>query len=141
MGDKLRDVIYYLISKLGIIESRTKLVKLIYLTDVEAKKELGKTISGLTYVYHFYGPYAPEIIEKALEMDGEEIREVYNPFFDRYEYIKGEKEREIELSKEEVEVLDKIIEKYGKLGTNDVKEIAYKTEQMMQTKPGEIIPL
>lgn len=84
MSDKLRDVIYYLINKLGFIESRTKLVKLIYLTDVKATSALGRTITGLKYIYHFYGAYAPEIIETVLEMDGDEIKEVYNPFFDHF---------------------------------------------------------
>jgi len=86
MCDKLRDVILYFLNRLGVIESRTKLVKLLYLADVEAKKKLDRTITGLNYIYHFYGPYAPEIIEKVLEMNGEEIREIYNPLYDRYEY-------------------------------------------------------
>jgi len=141
MPDKLRDVIYYLINKLGSIESRTKLVKLIYLADVEAKEKFGRTITGLTYIYHFYGPYAPEIIETALEMDGDEIKEIYNPFFDRYEYIIGERGKEVGLSHEEIKVLDRIIKKYGKLGTNDIKEMAYNTDQMRSAKPGEIIPI
>lgn len=141
MGDKLRDVIYYLIDKLGFIESRTKLVKLIYLADVEAKNELGRTITGLTYVYHFYGPYAPEIIETALEMDGEGIKEVYNPYFDRYEYIKEGQDIEIGLTKEEIKVLDKIIEEYGRLRTNDIKEKAYQTEPMKRAEPGKIIEI
>ena len=141
MSNKLRDVIYYLVNKLRFIESRTKLVKLIYLADVRAKNKIGRTITGLTYVYHFYGPYAPQIIETALEMDGEEIKEIYNPYFDRYEYIKGEQDKEIKLTEEEIKVLDEIIEEYGKLSTNDIKERAYQTEPMKKAKPGEIIKI
>jgi len=141
MSDKLRDVIYYFADKLNIIESRTKLVKLLYLADVKAKEKLGRTITGLRYIYHFYGPYAPEIIEKALEMDGEEIREIYNPFFDRYEYHRGEKEREVNLDPGEIEILNEVIEKYGRKSTNDVKEAAYNTEQMKRANPGEIITI
>ena len=141
MHDKVRDVIYYLVNKLGFIESRTKLVKLLYLADVEAKNKTGNTITGLTYVYHFYGPYSPQIIETALEMDGEEIKEIYNPYFERYEYVKGEQDREIKLTEEEIKVLEEIIEEYGKLGTNDIKERAYQTEPMKTAKPGEVIKI
>jgi len=143
MDDKLRDVIYYLISKLGVVESRTKLIKLIYLADVEAKKKLGKTITGLTYVYHFYGPYTHEIVEKVLEMDGEEIREVYNPFLDRYEYyaLGGEVDDNVNvgLDQNEIEVLDEVIEKYGKMSTSEIKEEAYNTEPMRKANPGDKI--
>ena len=141
MGDKLRDVIYYLTSRLGVIESRTKLVKLLYLSDVEAKERLGRTITGLRYIYHFYGPYAPEIIEKALEMDGEEIREVYNPLFDRYEYYAVKEEIDVGLDPDEIEVLNEVIKKYGRMSTSEIKEVAYNTEQMKKVEPGEIITI
>lgn len=141
MGDKLRDVIYYLTSKLGVIESRTKLVKLLYLADVEAKEKLKRTITGLKYIYHFYGPYAPEIIEKAHEMDGEEIREVYNPLFDRYEYYAVKKEREVDLDRDEIEVLNEVIKKYGRMNTSEIKEIAYDTRPMLKAEPGDIITI
>lgn len=141
MGDKLRDVIFYLISKLGVIESRTKLVKLLYLADVEAKEKLDRTITGLTYIYHFYGPYAPEIIEKALEMDGEEIREVYNPLFDRYEYYAVKEEADVDLNPDEIKILNEVIKKYGRMNTNEIKEVAYNTKQMKRVEPGEIITI
>ena len=139
MSDKLRDIIYYLVSKLGYIESRTKLVKLIYLADVKAKRELNRTISGVNYVYHFYGPYSPKIIEKALEMDGEEIKEIYNPLWDRYEYYKGKKGRRMSLKEEEIKILDSIIKEYDGLSTQKIKEVAYNTKEMRKAKPGEIV--
>ncbi len=139
MSDKLRDVIYYFVRKLGVIESRIKLVKLLYLADVEAKEKLGRTITGLKYIYHFYGAYAPEIIEKALEMDGEEIREVYNPIFDRYEYYPVKEEIKVNLGPDEIEVLDEVIRKYGRLNTGEIKEVAYNTKPMLNAEPGEII--
>jgi len=74
-------------------------------------------------------------------MDGEEIKEIYNPYFERYEYVKGEQERKIKLTEKEIKVLDKIIEEYGELGTKDVKERAYQTKPMENAKPGETIKI
>jgi len=140
MADKLGDAIYYLVSKVGCIESRTKLVKLLYLADNLAKDKIGRTITGIRYVYHFYGPYSHDIIFKAVEMDSRgEIVEDYDPFYDRYIYYKGNVERRIELSDDEIKILDVVIEKYGKLRLDDILKEAYNTERMKRAKPGDII--
>ncbi|MFO7966525.1 MAG: Panacea domain-containing protein [Archaeoglobaceae archaeon] len=137
--DKLGDVIYYLADKLGRIESRTKLVKLLFLIDTESKKEINKTLTGINYIYHFYGPYSEDIIHKAIEMDGEEVREVYNPILERYEYHKGEKERDLSFDEKELEILENVLEKYGTKSTQEIKNIVYSTDEVKGKRPGEII--
>ncbi len=138
--DKLRSAIFYFVKQLGEIDSRIKLVKLIYLADLEAKQKLGRTITGIEYVYHFYGPYSPEIIEEAVEMNGEYIVEAYNPLFDRYEYYPLV-DFDIKLSDEELKILDEVIKKYGNANTTRIEEIAYETEPMKKAKPGEVLEL
>ncbi len=140
MIDKLADAIYYLVDKLGRIDSRTKLVKLLYLADNLAKKRLGNTITGIKYIYHFYGPYCHDIIFKTVEMSSNgEIVEEYDPFYDKYWYYKGNVNRQIKLSNDEIKILDEIIEKYGKLKLDEILKIVYSTDEMKKAKPGEIV--
>ena len=139
MADKLADAIYYLVNKLSI-ESRTKLIKLLYLADSLAKKKLGKTITGVKYVYHYYGPYSHDIILKAIDMSTNgEIIEVFDPVKNRYIYRKGVKSRNLELNPKEVEILDEIIENFGKLSIQEIKNRAYDTDEMKRSKPGDIV--
>ena len=140
MTDKLADAIYYLVDKLSIIESRTKLIKLLYLADRSAKERLGRTITGVKYVYHYYGPYSHDIILKAIDMSANgEITEVFDPVKNRYIYCKGVKSRNLEFSSKELEILDEIIENFGKLNTREIKNKVYETEEMKRSKPGDTV--
>src|SRR5205809_7131849 len=40
---------------------RTRLMKLLYLADYEARRFLGHPISGAKYIWHFFGPYDPRL--------------------------------------------------------------------------------
>lgn len=51
---------------------RTKLFKLIYLADLEARKLMGKPISDFEYHWHRHGPFDADIYDAAKELeDGE----------------------------------------------------------------------
>ena len=70
----LTDLIKYIISKLVDMDSsygKTKLVKLLYLVDIEHYRLRGQTLTGLDWVFYYYGPYAFQIDEalKQLELD------------------------------------------------------------------------
>ena len=68
---KLRDLISYIISELRDAEigfAKTKLVKLIYITDVENWRRRGATVSGLEWLFYHYGPYAFAIDEALTEL-------------------------------------------------------------------------
>ena len=61
---KLRDLISYVISELRDADigfAKTKLMKLIYIIDVENYRRRGETVSGLEWRFYHYGPYAFEI--------------------------------------------------------------------------------
>src|SRR2546430_11848217 len=40
---------------------RTRLMKLLYLADYEARRYLGRPISKIKYIWHYFGPYEPEL--------------------------------------------------------------------------------
>jgi uncharacterized protein YwgA len=64
MNKKLSEIIGLIISiHRGVLHSKTKLVKLLYLLDLKAIKKLGKTLTGVKFKSYFYGPYSDEIDE------------------------------------------------------------------------------
>ena len=68
----LADLITYIISELVDMESsfgKTKLVKLLYLIDVEAYRLHGHTLTGLNWIFYHYGPYTTEIDEVLKQLD------------------------------------------------------------------------
>jgi hypothetical protein len=50
--------------------NRTKLVKLLYLIDVECVRARRETVTGLDWVFYHYGPYAFELIDTLEAMEG-----------------------------------------------------------------------
>lgn len=40
--------------------NKTKLLKLLYLADIEHYRATGQTITGFDWIFYFYGPWAPE---------------------------------------------------------------------------------
>lgn len=90
MSTKLLErLILYIIDKVeseGGAISTIRLVKFLYLIDVEHYRRHGQTLTGLEWVYHKYGPYAfalPEIFA-CLRLDVEE---------EEYITLKGHKGR------------------------------------------------
>jgi len=64
MNKKLSEIIGLILSVHGgVLHSKTKLVKLLYLLDLKAIKELGRTLTGVKFKSYFYGPYSDEIDE------------------------------------------------------------------------------
>lgn len=54
----------------GITLNRTKLVKLLYLVDVEREASRREPLTGFDWVFYHYGPYAFELIDMLGEMEG-----------------------------------------------------------------------
>ena len=69
----LEKAIIYLVHK-GLFDlTRTKLVKLLYLIDLEYWKKREKTFTGLNYISYYYGPYSEEIIDAIQKLQREQI--------------------------------------------------------------------
>ena len=69
----LRPLIAYLVARSrerSITLNRTKLVKLLYLIDVERARSRRDPLTGLQWVFFHYGPYAFELIDELEAMEG-----------------------------------------------------------------------
>lgn len=72
---KLAAMIYTIVARLHHVEGRTRLMKLVYLSDVEAVARLGHPISGAKFYSYTHGPFAKEVLETLREMRGFWIEE------------------------------------------------------------------
>ena len=84
--EKLKAVIFYIVNKLPSNITRTKLVKLLYLIDLDYAKDKGRRLTGLTYYSYYYGPYSEEIVAGINELKGYEIDEYSSISSDGKEY-------------------------------------------------------
>lgn len=46
----------------GVTLTRTKLVKLLYFVDVRSWERSGRVVTGVEWMWHYYGPYSAEIV-------------------------------------------------------------------------------
>src|SRR3990167_3197938 len=56
-------LIAYFVTRCSGHLGRTQLVKFLYLADYEARRYLGKPLSGFQYFWHHYGPFDHAIYE------------------------------------------------------------------------------
>jgi hypothetical protein len=72
----LRSLIAYVIARArdrDVTLNQTKLVKLLYLIDVERAASARPSLTGLRWVFFHYGPYALELPETLEKMEGSEV--------------------------------------------------------------------
>jgi hypothetical protein len=71
VADLVASLIYYFI-KLVPKAGRTQLVKFLYLTDLEARRHLGRPLTALQYYWHDHGPFDRHILARLdhLEREG-----------------------------------------------------------------------
>ena len=147
-GTKLKMVIYYLVKKLGNRLTKTKLMKLLFISDYIAKEGkksgIGRTITGAQYIYYHYGPFSFEVYPAINEMNGYEILEFDSSESSRYgslfSYEVGANPRfEIRLSDHEKKILDLVINKYGYMPLDDLLTMVYNSKPMINAKVNDII--
>jgi len=124
MGNKLREVIYFILSQKDRGILKTQLIKLLFLVDLEFYRQRKETLTGLTYKLYLYGPYPPEI-EKVLfkmEMQGYiTLDERISVSGKRYIlYFAGDEEVQLSLTQDEISLIESVLDKYG---DKDLKEL------------------
>jgi hypothetical protein len=72
----VRALIAYIVARAsgkGITLNRTRLVKLLYLVDIERVRTRRDPLTGLRWRFYHYGPYAYELIDTLRSMEGVEL--------------------------------------------------------------------
>lgn len=121
---------------------KTKLMKLLNYSDMIFYKENGISISGVRYTHLPFGP-VPENFDILLGMMAADHIAHIEVFFDngyeKYQVIPEEEMPEGILSENELEVLERIYNKFASFGSVDISNYSHKEKGYMETKKGEII--
>ena len=127
----------------GVLYSKTKLVKLLYLLDRHFVQQRNMPLTGIKYKSYFYGPYSEEIdvALKYLQEKGFLRIKVSENFFGIPYYI-------IELTSfpdfkaltdEEVKEIRNFVSKYVDKSLDEILEEVYETKEYKETEFGEVI--
>ncbi len=121
---------------------KTKLMKLLNYSDMIFYKENGISMSGLKYVHLPYGP-VPDNFDILLgKMASDRIAHIEVSYVNGYEFHHVIPECDVPegiLSDAEVEVLERIYEKFKDFGSADISDYSHKEKGYSSTKKGEII--
>jgi hypothetical protein len=123
----LRSLIAYLVAGAldkGVTLNQTKLVKLLYLIDVERAASGRSLLTGLRWVFYHYGPYALELPETLEPMEGREI--VVDQWNDAklYRAAPGAPSAE-EWPPGTRRMVDDVIRRYASLELNELLDLVY----------------
>jgi len=142
--EKIKNAIYYIFERAynkDISLGKVRLIKLLYLLDVENYRSYQNIYSGLEWIFYKYGPYSFEI-EELLDEIGvteEEIPISESRFFKK---LKLEIEDiAIELDIETKAIIEKLLDEWGTADLYELLDYIYfDTEPMMKAQTrGEIL--
>ncbi len=121
---------------------KTKLMKLLNYSDMIFYKENGISISGARYAHLPYGP-VPENFDILLgTMAADHIAHIevfYDNGYEKHQVIPEEEVPEGILSEDELEVMERIYQKFANYGSVDISNYSHKEKGYHATKKGEII--
>ncbi len=148
---KLESLLIYLTLRLRKSRQRigrTKLMKLLYLTDLLARKKLGRTVTGAMYRFYFYGPFSTEVLD-ALDALVEDGILADNPelttFGVAHDYRPTKLAESLNVEEaipdDEKEILHEVIKRYGRMNLLKLLDIVYATGPMKKVAPGELIEI
>lgn len=141
---KYKEIILYLAEKLGgEIKGKKKLAKLLYFVDFDFFEKFQKSMTGDIYKALPMGPF-PVTMEKILgdmvnerkiTIKLEKERIDYSPT----EIYKAKEKPEEVFSKDEQEVLDRVILKYGHLSGKQLEDLTHAEAPYIGTAPNQEI--
>ena len=121
---------------------KTKLMKLLNYSDMVFFKENGISISGLKYAHLPYGPVPDNfdmILGKMAVDHLAHIEVIYDGAYEKHQVIPECDVPEGVLSDAEIEVLNRIYEKFKNYGSVEISDYSHKEKGYNATKTGQII--
>lgn len=141
---ELRPLIAYIVARAkehGVTLNRTKLVKLLYLIDVERVRSRRDPLTGLDWVFFHYGPYAMELIDTLEAMEGSELS--VQPWKDSVLYRGAPDAPDGEDWVPGIRgLVDSVIKRYAPLDLNELLDYVYfRTGPMIDAQRGQQLDL
>lgn len=137
--DKVVDVIRYFASSRKVTELyKVKLMKLMWYADALAYKRRESAITGLVYLALPMGA-VPVGHNSIIDLQGVPCEEVDMGETNAYHFSLTETSGFPSLSQEDMDILDTVIEKLGKMSKNEIISFMHKEEAYRETKPRDVI--
>jgi hypothetical protein len=143
-----KELIKYIVGELsdrGLDFTKTTLVKLIYIADIEALRSGLPRISNLRWIFYKYGPYAFDFDEALRDLTGTDIDELAGfstlgrPFF---AYRRSPREEPARIPVEAKAVINRVLDRWGGESLNKILNYVYfETEPMQEAEWGKPLNL
>ena len=133
-------VLFFAHKSTGLL--KTKLMKLLNYSDMVFYKENGISISGLKYKHLPYGPVPDKfdiILGKMAADHLAHIEVIYDGAYEKHQVVPECDVPEGVLSDSEVEMLNRIYEKFKSFGSVEISDYSHKEKGYNATKTGQII--
>ena len=133
-------VLFFAHKSTGLL--KTKLMKLLNYSDMVFYKENGISISGLKYAHLPYGPVPDNfdiILGKMAADHLAHIEVIYDGAYEKHQVVPECDVPEGVLSDSEVEMLNRIYEKFKSFGSVEISDYSHKEKGYNATKTGQII--
>lgn len=138
--DKVVDVIRYFASSMNVTSLyKVKLMKLLWYADALAFKRRGFAITGLVYRALPMGA-VPVEHKSIINLKDVPCEEIDMGEANAYHFSLNGEQNFPALTKEEVDILNIVIEKLGKMSKNDIINFMHKEQAYVETSPGDVIP-
>lgn len=139
--EKLNSVLKYISEKINNLY-KVKLMKLLWYIDFEYYKTYNRSITGLVYLHERMGALPigfDEIIKLPSIKVDEQLKEYDGEYKSCYHILPNEDYKTDKLSKNEMEIIDKIIEKFYSFNTNEIVAYMHKEKAYIDTTQSQII--
>lgn len=134
----LKSVIFFLIDQSSYEIGITKLMKLVFLADVEHVQLYGERLCDIDWTWYNYGPFSRRVYDsiEALDSEGyvQDVLTTERGSVGRSSmptmapsHVLGARHRY---------TLRRVLDRYGSLSVSAIKQVAYATETMRQAEPG-----
>ena len=133
-------VLFFAHKSTGLL--KTKLMKLLNYSDMVFYKENGISISGMRYAHLPYGPVPDNfdiILGKMAADHLAHIEVIYDGAYEKHQVVPECDVPEGVLSDSEVEMLNRIYEKFKNFGSVEISDYSHKEKGYNATKTGQII--
>lgn len=143
MNRKLvRKLLLYIVDQFQDMEaeiSTIRLVKLLYLIDLEYYNRHGETLTGINWVYYHYGPYFFEIADilrsATIDLDAKEVLTKSGRGFTFRSLEEQDISRDVEFATEQS--INRTLKKWALEDTQQILDYVYKTLPIKYGKRGE----
>ncbi len=137
MKADLREVIRYLVYNAKYPPTKTSLIKLVYMSDYYHWQAYGEQLTSCEYRLQRYGAVCFAISDTANEIAGKDLKQTIILYPNAYQIMyerMPESNLQFDLTPEQREILDAVIERHSGQSLPVLKKVHYDTEPMQKAK-------